>query len=835
MARTQQSSPAPRRDHQTPPSPTSGATTIATLLANLALAVRRLARARGFTAIAVLTLALALGVHVAIFGLVRALFLESPPAVAPERLVTVHESRDGRGFHPLSYPDYLAYRDAARSFEGLAAEYLGAPLDLRLAGESIPLGGAVVSGNFFSVLGLEPHHGRLFLAEEGSAAGRPPVAVLSEQLWRSRFGGTEDALGVTISLNGTDFTVVGVAPPGARNVRLGTPVDVWIPTSQAAVGYRWCNALDPDCTWLDLVGRLAPGRTIDDARAELTVIARSLRAASAVRGDTERGVSVAPLALLHPSERDDARRLAGILSLAVSLLLLIAGASLAGLLVARGLDRRREITIRLAMGAPAASVVGLFLAETLILGLAGGLGGLWTATWFTPLASRFYGGGEPLDLSIEAATVIYAIGLSAGVGLAVGLLPALQATRRGLLPGLRDRSSHRAAQRAGLLGRLLSAQVALAMVLLTGTGLLASAVEAVGSAGAADPDRVATLRLRPRLTGLDAGPARAFTREAVARLEAVPGVRSVSLAAQLPPGRSNFLPVLRPGAGDGAIETATQPVAPRFFATLGVPLLSGRDFDDRDREQAPLVAIVNRTLADTLWPETTPGLATTAVGRTLQSDGESYEIVGMVDDSPLHLDPAGAPVPQLYLAYWQDPELIDARLVAATTGPAAELLSTLRTEVAAVDPRVPVTEVADLSTRLRGTFARVRLASHVLAVTGGLSLFLCAICLHGVLTLMVTRRTRELGIRAALGATRAQVVALAVRDTVFPVGTGLALGAALSAASTSGLGGYLYTVTANDPSAFAGAALALLLVALLASWRPARRAAGVDPAIALRE
>jgi predicted permease len=815
----------------------------------LPFAARRLLRARAFSLVAIGTLGLAIGSNVAIFSLVQRLFLEELPVREPERLVGVYESRDGAGHHPLSFPDFLAYRKEATTLQGLAAAYLGAPLEVRLPGvagaptgdspdgEPSFLEGAVVSHDYFSVLGLRPEHGRFFAAEEDAAPGREPVAVISQTLWRERFAARREVVGSPLTINDTAFTIVGVAPAEARSsLLLGTAIDVWIPTSMAAVGYRWCDALDPDCTWMSLVGRLAPAATIQDVSAELSVLARRLRLEQPSAGDDGaedggRGVSVTPLGALHPAQRSDSLRLAGTLLLAVSILVVVAGASLSGLLVARGLGRRREVAVRFSLGAARSDVLSLFVAETLLIGLAGGGLGLVVAAGFRRLISQFYASREPLELAFGAQTAVYALLLSLAIGLAVGLVPGLQATRPALLPALRGDAPF--GRRSRVLGGLVVAQTALALVLVTATGLLARSIDSLRHAGAAEPERIATLRLRPRLVGLDAARAQAVTREVLERLENVPGVRSAALSTHFTPGRVDFTAVSRvarePARDNRArLEAATQPVSPRFFETLGIPRIAGRDFDHRDLPSSEPVAIVNRTLGASLWPDGP------AVGDWIQAFGRRFRVVGVVDDAGIHLDPADAPVPQLYLAYWQDPSQVDSRLVVATTPPAATMLATLRGEIDAVDRRLPVTEVEDMAARLRRTFTPTWLAGRVLGTTGALALLLCALCLHGVLSLLVAQHQRNLGIRLALGATRAGVVSLVLRDALALVGAGVAIGLALSLGLGRLLEAHLFDVSPADPATIAGAILILCLVAGASAWLPARRASRVDPWVVLR-
>jgi predicted permease len=807
-----------------------------TLPQELRLALRRLRRTPGFTALAVVTLALGLGAHVAIFSLIDALFLQPLPLPDADRLVGVYETRDGAGFFPLSFPDYLDHRARAEVFDGLAAHYPAAPLSFETADGLVEINGSVVSANYFSLLGVEPERGRFFLPEDDAVPGGHPVAVVSNALWRSRLGARDDAIGDVVRLNGTAFTVVGVAPEGFEGVRLGLPSEVWIPTSMSRIGYRWCDTSDRDCTSLNLIGRLKPGRTLEQAASEMTVLARRVREEnpSAAAGDTARGLIVTPLEGLHPALRPSMMRLSGLLLAAVTLLVLIAGANLAGLLVGRGLAYRREIAVRLALGASRRRVVSLFQTETILLTLAGGALGLLVAGWLGRLVALFYPGRVPLDLGpgTDATVLLYTAGLCLVTGLIVGLVPGLQSSRPSLVPALKDQVSTGVRGRPRVLGLLVIFQVALSLVLLTGSGLLIRSLATTDRFGSVDPERVATLRLRPRLVGYAPPRARAFTRAVVRRLEALPGVRSVSLGsglAHLPFGNpvrvarpDRTTPNVRPG-----LEALSNEVAPRFLATNGISLLRGRDFDSRDTVDGRPVALINRTLAETLWPEGEP------VGRLLTLDDRSFEVVGVVADATYRNVTQGAAL-EVYTAYWQDPDRVDARLCVRTEGDAGELLPTLRRAIFEIDPQVPVTETSTLKARLRSEFASVHLAGRVLAVSGALAAFLSAVGLFGVLALAVTRRTREVGIRMALGAGQWQVVTAIVGEVLGLVGVALGLGLLGSVAVNRSLAHYLYGVSAYDPLTFAAALLLLALTAVVAAWWPARRAARVDPQVALR-
>lgn len=783
----------------------------------------------------VLTLAPGIAAHTAIFSLVNVLFLRPLPIADAGRVVGVYQTRDGGGHFPLSLPDYLDAREANTVFSALASHYPNAPLTLASGGELAEINGSVVSANYFAVLGIEPALGRFFMPED-DAPGAPPVAVLSHQLWRSRFAGRRDVLGQAVTMNNTAFTVVGVAPERFAGVLLGIPSGVWLPNAQASVGYRWCDAARRDCTWLSLIGRLRPGRTPRQAEAEMAALGGRLAAA---HPETNQGLGLrsAPLRGVHPSARPGTLRLAGLLLAGVTLVIAVACANVAGLLLVRSLTRRKEIAIRLALGATRLRVVAPFVAEALVQALLGGAAGVLLASWFGRVIVALYPSDVPLDLAIDLKVIGYAFLLSLATGLIVGLVPALQSTRPNLVTALKEEVTVAAHGRPRLLGLLIVVQVALSFVLLTSTGLLARSALQAGHGGGFDPEGVVTLRLRPRLIDFTPQQGQAFSREALRRLDSLPGVESASLAAVLPPYLpGDPVPVARPGQEVGQ-ETGhpeegptarVGEIAPRFFATLGVPILRGRDFDDHDAAGAAPVAIVNQTLARRLWPGGEP------LGQRLVVDGATYEVVGLVPDvgTRSFTEPPAALV---YLPYWQDAEAVDARLCVRVSGDPARLLPALRRELHAIDPRVPVVDVEPMTRSLDRFLASVRVAGRVLAAAAGLALFLGTVGLYGLLSLAVAQRTRDIGIRRALGASRGHVVGLVVREAAALVAIALALGLAAALAAGRLLAHDLYGVSPRDPLTF-GAALALLaLTAALASWLPARRAGRVEPLAALRQ
>ena len=796
-------------------------------------AVRRLARAPLFTGLVILTLAPGIGAHVAIFSFVNVLFLKPLPLRDADRVVGVYQTRQGAGYNPLSLPDYLDTRAASTSFDGLASHYPTAPLQLANGNESIEINGSVVSGNYFSVLGIEPALGRFFGSED-DAPGVSPVVVISSRMWQSRFGGRRDVLGQILRMNNTTFTVVGVTPARFEGVLLGIPSDVWLPNSMAAVGYRFCDARSRDCTWLSLIGRLKPGRTLEEAQAEMSVLGSRLAAAYPA---TNRGLGlrVEPLRGVHPSARADTLRLAALLLAAVTLVIAVACANAGSLLLVRSLTRRREIAVRLALGATRWNVAAPIVAEALLPALLGGAAGILLAGWLGRVIVALYPSDVPLDLTIDLKVIGYAGLLSLLTGLIVGLVPALQSTRPSLVTAMKEDVTAAEHGRPRLLGLMIIVQVALSFVLLTCTGLLArSSANALRGSGF-DPAGVVTLRLRPRQIEYTPRQGQAFSREALRRLGALPGVRAVSLGVQLPPAvLGDVLPVRLPGQAPRSKEGPTAQtgnIAPHFFQTLGVPLLQGRDFDDHDSVGTAPVAIVNRTLARRLWPDRD------AIGQPIviadKTADKTYTVVGLVADvGSLHA--MQEPAAQIYLPYWQNADLLDARLCLRADGDLARLLPAVRRELHAIDPNVPVTEMETLTATLDRDAAPIRATGTVLAAAAGLALVLSTIGLYGILSLAVAQRHRDIGIRMALGASRSQVVALVVRDAIRLVAIALAIGLAATLALSRLLAHDLYGITARDPLTFTAALLLLTLTAALASWLPARRASRVDPAVAIR-
>src|SRR5262245_1429802 len=809
---------------------------IETLLQDVRYGLRNLRKNPGFTTAAVLSLALGIGANVTIFSFVDALSLRALPDRGPVRLVTLEARRNGGWNAYYAYPAYVHYRDHSKSFEALATHYSTAPLNLVINGDARMANGAVVSANYFSMLGIEPRLGRFFLPEEDAVPDRNPVVVISYRMWQDHFGADPAVLGKDLSLNGAACKIIGVAPSDFPGVLAGFPNEFWLPTMMLGLGYRCSDALtNAQCKPLQLLGRLAPGRTLADVEAELNLLAQQLAATF----PTEQGrvISLRPALGVRMIEREAYAYQMQLLMTVTGLLLLIACANVAGLLLARGAARRKEIAVRLCIGAERGRLIRQFLTESLLLALAGGGLGLLLSRWARDLLATFYNTSNNVqyDLSLSSRALVYALALTLFTGLLSGLLPAFQATRHNLTRALKDDGASQRPRRQRLRSALVIGQVALSLALLTGAALLVRSESHIREGSNFDPLHVAAIRLRPRLLNYGPEQAQAFTREVSRRLEATPGVQSVSLGsgaglAWLSGGAVRVrLPEEAAQRAEEQLQVEDQEIAPSFYKTLKIPLIEGREFNEGDRPGAQRVVIINETLARRMWPQAE------ALERTLLLNDQPYLVVGVSLDAQLY-NAFDGPQPFLYLPYWQNnisPQ-IDARLLIRVAGDPETMLPSLRRVIASVDPQVPLDEVMPLTRQINTKFKAVMLTSAVLTWAGALAFFLSMLGLYGVLAFAVGARTREIGIRMALGAERRDVLRLVITQGLRLALAGVGIGFLAAYAATRLMNSLLYGVSPTDPLTFAVVALLLIVVALLACWIPARRATKVDPIIALR-
>ncbi len=815
------------------------------LLQDLRYAIRMLIRAPGFTVFAVLTLALGIGATTTVFSLLYALFLRPLPVEDSQQVFHIsHKLRwrgeaEASGGFAMSFQDYLYFRQHNTVFSQLAAHYSTAPLSLEADAEVQGVNGAVVTANYFTLLRLKPALGRFFSEEEGAVAERGPVAVLSHSLWRTRFGGDAQVLGKSIRLNGEKFTIIGVAPHRFSGFHGGAELAVWIPSSMFRVGFRYCNVAERDCRPILLTARLKPGQTADAALAEMSLLAGQLEA-QYPETNKGRGIFMASANGWGSRERAPGELAVKVLGVATGIVLLIASANLAGLLLARGIQRRKEIAVRSALGAGRARLVRQLLTESVLLSLLGGSAGLVVAIWANEIVAGFFGvtySGFRMNLTLDLHPVILAgtVGISLLTAVGFGLAPSLQASRPDMIAALKGEAPG-SGRRSPLRGGLVVVQVALAVLLLTGAGLVARSLQNIYRGPGFDPGQVVLLRIRPTLLAYDGPKAFSELRDIHRRLEATPGVVAVSPAEYLPVGFSGntvgvWLPGSEPARREDAERASVNAVGPGFFKTLRMELLEGHDFGEQDRWGAPLVAVVNDLLARRYWP------GQSAIGQTLIADGQPYNIIGVVRDAQYYSD-LEPPRPFFYPNFWQrDPNdklQWDSRTHVRVAGDPAGMLPVLLREVAAVDAALPLSEAYPMTERLKFAFAPVRMATTALSFFGALAVFLSALGLYGVLAFAVSQRTREIGIRMALGAQPGNVMRMVLRQGALLALAGLGIGLSAAMLSSRMLASLLYGVPAHDAATFLQTSAVLLSVALLACWLPARRATKVDPMTALR-
>ena len=807
-----------------------------TLRQDLRYALRMFAKAPGVTAAAVISLALGIGANTTVFTWTVGALLR-PFRGVPEqgRLFEMSLRFPQQEQASLSYLDYRDLAAGARRSELVVQEDVALSLDD--AGRAERVWGLVVSGNYFDVLHVPVTRGRTFDAEEAAVPAARAVAVISHALWQRRFGGDPAVVGRVVHVNTRPLTVVGVAPPSFRGARMGLSYDVFIPLGAAGeiLGGGASRLADRGWRWLEAIGRLKPGTSLAQARAELEMLGRGLGAAYP---DSSRGLG-AQVYALSDSPWGGARILRPallVLGAVVTIVLLVACANVANLLLARATARRREIAVRRSMGAGSARIVRQLLTESVLLGLAGGLGGLLAAAWAAGLLARFIPPTEfpiALDFGVDAGVAAFSAALSLAAGILFGLAPALQSTRADVAQALRDETAAVAGGgKAPLRHALAVTQIALSVLLLVSAGLLVRSVRNVRFVDTGFEARGMVLAsLDLHAGGYTPESGLAFYRRLLHRAATLPGVESFTLARRAPLGfggsSSTGLDVegFRP-TDERPVFAFYNEVGPRYHATLRIPLVDGRDFADADDAGAPLVAIVNETMAKWYWPGRSP------IGGRVRFDDRWLTVVGVARDiKQRSLDQP--PLPYLFLpvlqAYRPD-VVLHARAAGAPTAVGAALSTVVRE----LDPALPVFGLRTLDDNLRASSVPQRLAGTLLVVFGALASLLAAIGLYGVLAYAVGQRTREIGLRVALGGRPADIVRLVVRQGLGLTAVGLVLGGAAALSAARGLGALLIGVSPRDPLTFAIVLSLLAATGLLACAVPARRATRIDPALALR-
>jgi predicted permease len=812
-----------------------------TLWQDIRFGFRILFKSPAFTLVAALSLALGIGANTAVFSIINASLLKPMPVEEPGRLVSLFTTdTKNPGNHPTSHLNYVDYRDQNQVFSGLLA-YTFAQVSLTRGETTEPVFGLVVSGNYFDVLGVKAAMGRTFMPHEDKTPGAHPVAVLSHGLWQRSFGGDPNLVGKTISLNRHDFTVVGIVPEGFTGTDLGPGPDLWVPMmmhNQTQPGFDWYDTRRG--LFLNLVGRLNPGVSASQAQASLKIFAGQL-AQSYPRDNEGRSAKVIPLlqARIDPDGSGQLLLASGVMMAVVALVLLIACANIANLLLARASARRKEIAMRLALGAGRARLIRQLLTESLVLSSVGGVVGFLVAFWAKDLLRSFdpVGGGPnaPPIATLNFRVLGFTLLVSLLSGVIFGLAPALQASKPDLVLTLKGETSAPARRAFGfnLRKALVVIQVGLSLVSLISAGLF---VRSLRNAQAINPgfitDNILLAGFNLGRDGMAKPQGVNFQRQLAERVTALPGVQAVTIASSRPFGgglmRSVFLEGQAPTPNGRGVLVQLNNVGLRFFETLGIPLLQGRDFSEQDGEGAPQVVIINETMARRFWPNQD------AIGKRFKFFGEEFyrEVVGVARDTKYNgLTEANTPF--IYVPLLQNYSGAGTLHVRAT-GDAAQITAAVRGVVKELAPNVPLLNVQTLSDRVDQSLNGQRLQTRLLAFFGLLALLLSSIGIYGVMAYSVAQRTREIGIRMALGARSQNVLSLVVRQGMALVMGGVALGLIAAFAVTRLIGSLLFGVGAADPATFVAASLLLVGVAALAGYLPARRATKVDPLIALR-
>ncbi len=831
------------------------------LLQDIRFALRTLGKNPGFTLVAILTLALGIGANAAIFSLTDQVLLRLLPVERPRELVVLSSPgrswgrtwSDGDGSTSFSYPAYKDIRNRNEVFAGLLARF-HVQVSVAGQGESRLAEAELVSGNYFQVLGVRPFLGRVLTPEDETAPGADPVTVLSYGYWTRHFGSDPNILNKQLAVNGNSLTVVGVARPGFTGIQVGQIPELFIPiTMKAQMTPNWDGLADRGDHWVAIIGRLKPGISIVRAEAGLLPMYRAILETDAIpqkfsHGGAHEKEFLSRKIVLdtgshgRPILQHDAKQPLLVLMTMVGLVLLIACANLAGLLIARGEGRQREIALRLALGAGRVRLVRQLMTESLILALAGGAAGLALASWMLSVMVNSIPeneGAAGLTAQLDYRVLIFACVISLLTGVLFGLIPAIRATRTDLQSVLKDQGVNVSGGKANLRVRksLMASQIALTAVLLGAAGLFAhSLLNLKRQDLGVRPDHVLEFSISPELNRYTPPQTIALADRIRKSIEALPGVRSVS-ASEIPmladSNASGNITVQGYNAQEDEDMNVDQNwVGPNFLATMGIPLLNGREFSDADTGTSPKVAIINEAMARLYFAGRNPiGLHFGfGGGKDVKLD---TEIVGVVKDSK-NTDVKKAARAFVFVPYSQSEHFGNATFYVRTNQDPVALTGTVRNLIAGFDGNLPVYDVKTLTAQVDEIMFTDRLVTVFSLCLGLLASLLAAVGLYGVMAYVVARRTREIGIRMALGATRQNVAWMILREILGMLAVGLCVGLIAAYGIGKVVESLLFGVKAGDPIVFAIAAGLLVAVALLAGWLPSRKAANVDPMVALR-
>jgi len=809
-------------------------------------AARTLRKAPGFTAVVVLTLALGIGVNTAIFSLVDRLLLRPLPFPESERLATLYfrESSYPVPYNSLSYPDYVYYRDNNQVFSGLAA-YTEINVSVRMGDDDETVAGEIVTANYFDVLGVKPKWGRGFRTDEDRVPGRDAVVMVSEEFRERRLGGAAGVLGRQIKINGTNFTVIGMVPRGFAGLQLDrqSKPELWVPIMAYPAIFAWGREWDLEHLrgddWLSATARIRAGTSMRQASAQIAQLTERLkpvwRAENLDNGKASGLLIPANQSRFPPDSRHSLTMYLAMLMAVVGLVLLIACTNVASLLLARAVKRRREIGVRVALGAGRARLAQQLMSEGLLLSLAGGATGIAVAF----LVQRFLSGIERpfhmpllLDSGIDGPILIFAAALSTLTGILFGLLPLRQAARLNVTPMLKGETRVTGRRVFGLRNLLVVIQVALSLVLLAGAGLF---VRTLRNAQAADitkdPDNVLLFNVGyfARYSFKDnAARAKEFYATLLDRIHGIAGVRTAAYVMVVPFGGRRGGTNIVPYPGAKPVQVDFNAVSPEYFETVGIPVERGRQFNDYDRAGAPNVVIVNKQMAKRFWPGEDP------IGKRIEVGypERMAEVVGVVRDGKFR--GYREAVHPCFYAPLAQMETLDLSLEVRAAPHAPWLAAAVRREMRGLDKDLQIPEAQTLRSFRDSGLGQERLSAALLSGLGILAAVIAAVGLYGVLAFAVAQRTREIGIRMALGAAPRQVLRGVLAEALALVGAGLAIGFLAAVALARFIASLLYGISPTDLATYAVSAALLAAVGVAAAYLPARRASRVDPMVALR-
>jgi predicted permease len=809
------------------------------LLQDLRYAVRMILKSPVLSGLAILSLGLGIGANTTIFSVTNALFLQSVPVVEPSRLLKVYTTdKKNPGFQPLSHLNWKDYARDGEVFEGVLG-YDWAPMSLNTGGEPQVLFGQLVSGNYFDLLGVRAAVGRTFGPREDEVPGRDPVVVLSHPFWTMRFGADPRAVGQTLSLNGAAYTIIGVTPPGYTGLDVGVRPEVWVPMAmnrQVRTGINWYE--ERRGLFINTVGRLKPSVTTAQAHARLSLIAQRLES-EYPNDNKDRGVTAISLerAIVNPNARDGVVAVTALLMTIVGLVLLIACANVSNLLLGRALHRRREIAVRLAIGANRRRLVRQFLTESVALALpAAALGVVIAYGARDPLLALlppFPGISVALNLELDWKVLAFTMAVGVGAGILFGLVPAIQASKPDVVEALKDqdRTGGTPRHRLGIRDFLVVGQVALSLVALVGAGLFLRSLEATRKTDPGFETRnLLTVGFDLDLQAYTPERGAAFFRQVLERVASLPGVAAVSHATAGPLGFSILRSVFLEGGNENdrtLIQVNT--VGPGYFDAVRIPIVQGRPITEDDKASGPKVAVVNETMAKKFWPKGD------ALGKRFRFFGAAEpwaEIVGIARNAKYNFL-GEDPQPYIYEAHAQRYSGGQTLIVRTAANP-TPLLVPVERELKALAPEVPLAGLATVAQTIDDGLWAPRAGASLLGLFGALALVLAAVGMYSVMSYSVSQRQREIGIRMALGARRQDVLRMMLARSMGVVAVGLGLGLVISFALARLAANMLVGISPWDAASFAGAAAVLAAVAIAANFFPTRRAAGIDPTVALR-